>query len=61
MPFPYKDKAAVAALQWAVGLELVPAQPRSLAGGAIHRSPEWRLLPLLSSPIQLLMDRAVRR
>ena len=48
VPFLYKDKAAVTALQWAIGLELFLLSAGSLAGGALDRSPEWRLLPLLS-------------
>jgi formylmethanofuran dehydrogenase subunit A len=60
VPFVYKDKAAVAALQWAIGLELF----------LLSQDP-WRVVlstdhpnggSFLSYPalIQLLMDRAVR-
>jgi formylmethanofuran dehydrogenase subunit A len=60
VPFSYKDKAAVSALQWAIGLELF----------LLSRDP-WRVVlstdhpnggSFLSYPalIQLLMDRSVR-
>jgi formylmethanofuran dehydrogenase subunit A len=60
VPFQYKDKAAVSALQWAIGLELF-----------LLSSDPWRVVlstdhpnggSFLSYPalIQLLMDRAVR-
>ena len=60
VPFQYKDKAAVSALQWAIGLELF----------LLSRDP-WRVVlstdhpnggSFLSYPalIQLLMDRSVR-
>jgi len=60
VPFSYKDKAAVAALQWAVGLELF-----------LLSDDPWRVVlstdhpnggSFLSYPalIQLLMDRSVR-
>lgn len=60
VPFMYKDKAAVAALQWAIGLELF----------LLSRDP-WRVVlstdhpnggSFLSYPqlIQLLMDRSIR-
>ena len=43
-PTRYKERAAVAALQWAVGLELFLLAGRSLAGGAVHRSSERRIV-----------------
>ena len=47
VPLLYKDKAAVSALQWAIGLELFLLSKRPLAGGALDRSPERRLVPLV--------------
>ena len=45
VPLEYKEKAAVAALQWAIGLELFLLAKRSLARRALDRSPEWRFVP----------------
>ena len=45
-PYTYKEKAAVTALQWAVGLELF-LLARSVAGGALDRPPERRLVPVV--------------
>ena len=48
VPLTYKEKAAVAALQWAVGLELFLLSAGSVAGGALHRPSQRRLVPVVS-------------
>ena len=47
-PLPYKDKAAVARAAVGGRPRAVPAVRRSVAGGALHRSPERRLVPVVS-------------
>ena len=42
---PTRRRRRSRALQWAVGLELFLLSHGSLAGGALHRSPERRLVP----------------
>ena len=48
VPLTYKDKAAVSALQWAVGLELFLLSARSVARRAVDRPPERGLVPGVS-------------
>ncbi len=50
VPLTYKDKAAVSALQWVVGLELFLLSQDPVAGGAFDRPSQWRLVPLLPRP-----------
>ena len=60
MPLTYKDKAAVAALQWAIGLEifLLSADPWRVVLSTDH--PNGGSFLSYPALIQLLMDRSVR-
>ncbi len=48
VPHEYKDRNAVAALQWAIGLELFLLASRSVARRAVHGPPERRLVHVVS-------------
>ena len=48
VPLAYKDKAAVASLQWAIGLELFLLSADPVARRALDRSSERRLVSLVS-------------
>ena len=49
VPIEYKDKSCVHALQWAIGLEMVPAVDGPVAGRDEHRPSQRRLVPGLSA------------
>ena len=48
VPLDVQGQGGRRALQWAVGLELLPAERRPVAGGPVHRPSQRRVVPVVS-------------